>query len=203
MRVFLIRHGESKDNLHKIISGHRAVSLTSLGKKQAKNLGKKLRNRKILFDAVYSSDLQRAAETTVIICKMLQIKNCFFDKRLRERDAGIFTGRCSQSLTPEEVAFREMTLNDLDKKIPEGESNREMLERVQEVFFEIIAQHKENETILIVAHGGTLYHILVRILKVLPEQLDEWFGNCEPTVIEREKRSAPWKVTYFNDKKLL
>jgi broad specificity phosphatase PhoE len=35
MRIFLIRHGESKANKEEFISGHSNVSLTKLGKAQA------------------------------------------------------------------------------------------------------------------------------------------------------------------------
>ena len=57
------------------------------------------------FNAVYSSDLARASETTAIICHELGIEEIFFDKRLREGNAGIFTGRCVYDLTTEENAL--------------------------------------------------------------------------------------------------
>ena len=77
-----------------------------------------------------------------------------------------------------------------------------MTVRIQEAFYEIVENHPEDSTILLVGHGGTLYHILVLILNLLPSKLDEWFGNCILNVLERDSKSDPWKITMFNDKKL-
>ena len=126
MKIFLIKHGQSEDNLHKKISGHSATPLTDLGRGQAKSLGQKFLEKMIKFDAVYSSDLKRASETATIICDEIGFKEIIFDKRLRESDAGIFTGRYSSSITKEERGLLDSTLVDLDKRVPGGETNNEM-----------------------------------------------------------------------------
>ncbi len=203
MRFILSRHGQSEDNVFKIISGHGAAPLTDLGREQAKSLGQKLLESRIKFDAVYSSDLKRAAETATIICNELGIKEINFDKRLREGDAGVFTGRLYADLTEEEQEFLDSLMRvDMDIKIPDGESNLDNTIRIKEIFFEIVEKNSENSTILIVGHGGTLYHLLIKVLDLLPSKLEEWFGHCMQNILERDSQDDAWKVTMFNNKKL-
>ncbi|MBK5114066.1 MAG: histidine phosphatase family protein [Candidatus Heimdallarchaeota archaeon] len=203
MRFYLVRHGQSEANLHRIIAGHGEYPLTDLGKEQAKSLGQELLKKGIKFDAVYSSDILRASETANIICSEMGIKEIIFDKRLREGDAGVFEGRFGEKLTKEESEFLDSTMRiDKDVKIPDGESNLDMTIRIKEAFLEIIEKHPEDSTILIVGHGGTHYHILVRVLALLPEKIDEWFGSCKLNIIERESEKSAWKITMFNNNKL-
>ena len=202
MRIFLVRHGQSEDNINKVMSGHRQTPLTPLGREQAKTLGVKLAKDKQTFDAVYSSDLKRASETATIICDELGIENITFDKRLREGDPGVFTGRLSADLTKEEREYLDSILINVKEKIPGGESNYDMTLRVKEAFLEIVESQPVDSTILLVGHGGTLYHILIKILSLLPAKLDEWFGNCMINVLERVDENSPWKLTMFNNERI-
>ena len=201
MRFVLVRHGQSTANVAKIIAGHNAAPLTDLGRSQAKSLGKKLLEMGVKFDAVYSSDLRRASETATIICNEIGIEDIIFDKRLREGDAGIFTGKNVDYLTKKERALFDSILVNLDERIPGGESNNEQMMRTKEAFLEIVGNHLETSNILIVGHGGTLYHILKRTLDILPDT-DEWFGNCMLNILERDSHESTWKLTMFDNKKL-
>ncbi|MHA2027386.1 MAG: histidine phosphatase family protein [Candidatus Thorarchaeota archaeon] len=200
MKIFIIRHGQSVDNVTRTISGPDAP-LSDLGRGQAKSIGQKLLEIGIEFDVVYSSTFQRAAETARIICNELRIEDIIFDKRLREGDAGILTGRRIGDLTKEEKAFFDSLLVNLDERIPGGESNNEQMIRTKEVFLEIVENHPENSTILIVGHGGTLYHILKRTLDILPD-MDEWFGNCMLNILERDSHLSAWRLTMLNNNKI-
>jgi broad specificity phosphatase PhoE len=192
VQIFIIRHGQSVDNVTRTISGPDAP-LSDLGRGQAKSIGRKLLEIGIEFDVVYSSTFQRAAETARIICNELRIEDIIFDKRLREGDAGILTGRRIGDLTKEEKAFFDSLLVNLDERIPGGESNNEQIE--------IVENHPENSTILIVGHGGTLYHILKRTLDILPD-MDEWFGNCMLNILERDSHLSAWRLTMLNNNKI-
>jgi broad specificity phosphatase PhoE len=200
VKIFIIRHGQSVDNVTRTISGPDAP-LSDLGRGQAKSIGQKLLEIGIEFDVVYSSTFQRAAETARIICNELRIEDIIFDKRLREGDAGILTGRRIGDLTKEEKAFFDSLLVNLDERIPGGESNNEQMIRTKEVFLEIVENHPENSTILIVGHGGTLYHILKRTLDILPD-MDEWFGNCMLNILERVSHLSAWRLTMLNNNKI-
>jgi probable phosphoglycerate mutase len=200
MRLFLIRHGESEAGKNKIIAGQSDVSLSKLGEAQAASLGQEFLEGEIKFDVIYSSDIARASQTSAIICDILGISDIIFDKRLREQDAGVFTGRTVSSLTKEEQDFLDNTMVDLDLRIPGGETNKEMTSRIKEAFFEIITINQEDSTILLVAHGGTLYHILVRVLGLLPSRMEEWFGNCTKNILERKSSGDSWRVNMLNNK---
>ena len=91
---------------------------------------------------------------------------------------------------------------DLNLKTPGGESNKNMTVRVKEAFLEIINNHPEASTILLIGHGGTLYHILVMILNLLPSKLEEWFESCLMNILERKSKDEGWNLTRFNNKEL-
>ena len=64
-RLLLVRHGETVDNVNKIMQGQTPGRLTLLGMEQARELGRQLRGEHI--DVFLSSDLARAVETLRII----------------------------------------------------------------------------------------------------------------------------------------
>jgi len=198
LKIILVRHGESEDNVTRIIAGHRPTPLTDLGKEQAQELGQLLVELGIKLDAVYSSDLKRASQTTEILCGVLGISDILYEPRLREGEAGIFTGKCIDDLSDDETAIFRNLIVDLDSKAHNGESTNEQMERTREAFLEIVDNHPEDSTILLVGHGGTLYHILRNTLNILPER-DEWFGNCKLNVIERQSPESDWRLTILDN----
>jgi probable phosphoglycerate mutase len=198
VKIILVRHGQSEANITRTIAGHRPTPLSDFGKEQAQELGQMLSESQIKFDAVHSSDLIRASQTTEIMCRVLGISDIIYDKRLREGEAGYFTGKRFDELTDEEQSTFHNLIVDLDSKAHDGESTNEQMERTREAFLEIVNNHPEDSTILLVGHGGTLYHILRNTLNVLPER-DEWFGNCKLNVIERQFPESDWKLTILDN----
>lgn len=63
-RVYLVRHGETDANRAGIIQGQLDTPLNDHGKEQARQLGVALHSTS--FDAVFSSDLQRATAVSGI-----------------------------------------------------------------------------------------------------------------------------------------
>lgn len=74
--VYLIRHGESTNNVKRKDDNHLDIrvdsSLTKKGIKQAKNTGKKLKKSKSKIDKIYSSPYPRATQTAEAISKILK-----------------------------------------------------------------------------------------------------------------------------------
>lgn len=160
MKVFLIRHGETDYNRENRMMGHMNVPLNDLGRSQAERTGEYL--KKYEFSAIYSSDLKRAMETSEIIKQTCNWSQVIIPKQgLRELRLGKLEG----------VAWTE----ELDKYTPEefnnylkqmgGETFETFYERVWHCFQEIINNHKNNEQILLIAHGGTIRVILTKILQ--------------------------------------
>jgi broad specificity phosphatase PhoE len=65
MRLILTRHGETEENKLGIVQGHMQGTLSKEGIHQAEKLAERLRKEKI--DAIFSSDLKRAVDTSKII----------------------------------------------------------------------------------------------------------------------------------------
>lgn len=87
-RVLLIRHGQSAWNADGRWQGQADPELTDLGRHQAFHASRSLG----AVDAIVSSDLQRAAETALILSVELGVGPVVLDPDLRERHAGEWQG---------------------------------------------------------------------------------------------------------------
>ncbi|KAJ4297664.1 hypothetical protein N0V90_005558 [Kalmusia sp. IMI 367209] len=67
MKLFLIRHGETVDNVAQVYAGSRDSALTNHGYQQATRLGLHLSSLGLSFTHLFSSPLQRAAKTAGLI----------------------------------------------------------------------------------------------------------------------------------------
>lgn len=151
--ILAIRHGETAWNREGRLQGHLNLPLNELGLRQARRLGEALADQAI--DAVYSSDLDRAAVTARHLARPhgLEVR---LDERLRERAFGVHEGRLWTEI---EATFPEDALRwrrrDPDFQPPGGESLRMLDARVTAVVSELAARHA-GQTIAVVAHGGVL-----------------------------------------------
>ena len=141
-KIVLARHGETDWNIERRYQGHLDPPLNATGRRQSEELAGSLAAERI--DAIYSSDLRRALETTQIVGGRLGLP-VVTDQGLREVDLGSWAG-----LTPIEVAerFGESAMHD-------GETRGEHTERVVEAVRRIAARHPEG-SILVVTHGGSI-----------------------------------------------
>lgn len=83
---YIVRHGETEWNVKGLVQGHTDIPLTKKGKRQARQLAKKL--SRINFNAVFSSDLLRAKQTAQLIAleKKIAVKTT---QALREETDGV------------------------------------------------------------------------------------------------------------------
>jgi probable phosphoglycerate mutase len=105
------------------------------------------------IDAIYSSDLARARETAEIVAARLELP-VVLDAGLREVDVGDWSGVRHDEIAerfPEGFARWQDGWHGWEG----GESYEEMRERAVEALLRIAGAH-EDETVLIVAHGGTI-----------------------------------------------
>jgi broad specificity phosphatase PhoE len=89
-KIFLMRHGESKNNVKHLLNSWpevRKYSLTEKGRMQAQSAGEVLAQENI--DLIVSSPIQRAKETAQIIAEATGAP-IIEDERLRETDFGDF-----------------------------------------------------------------------------------------------------------------
>lgn len=96
--VLLLRHGQSEWNAVQRWQGTADSPLTALGREQAIETAWTLAGIDTVFDALWASDLSRAAETAAIIGDALALGAPRIDARLREAHAGEWEG-----MTPTEI----------------------------------------------------------------------------------------------------
>ena len=88
-RIIYFVHGTTTDNAAKLCSGWKEAMLNDLGKEQALNLGNVIRDKKIEFDVIFTSDLKRAIDSSdIAFPKYEKIR----DSRLRECNYGSLDG---------------------------------------------------------------------------------------------------------------
>jgi broad specificity phosphatase PhoE len=201
LRILLLRHGQSEANKKDIIQGHMESPLSELGRQQAETAGIELSKSNVVIDAVYSSDLIRAQKTAKIITGILGIKDIVFDKRLREFNLGDYEGKNSKKLSEKEDAFLKSCWDDYSIRVPNGETVNEFIQRIKDIFDEIVEAAKDDSSILIVGHGGTLYHILQSILNILPKD-QAWFTNCAVNEVVYSPKDEKWMLVKYNGEEI-
>ena len=88
--LYLVRHGETIDNVNQIMQGQTQGQLTDNGILQAKDVRDQMASER--FTAIISSDLRRSVDTARIIAEPHHLEVIQIPL-LRERDWGSFTGR--------------------------------------------------------------------------------------------------------------
>lgn len=158
--LYFVRHGQSTYNAEGRVQGQSDVPLSELGRRQGEAVAQWLAG--VPVDAIYSSPLRRAMETTEAIARVhrLPIRT---DDRLKELNAGVFQDKLRSKLWdlyPEQMA--RWTSGDPDFVIPGGESCRQLARRGCEVLEEIAAAGHRHA--VVVAHGRLLLVTLSALL---------------------------------------
>jgi broad specificity phosphatase PhoE len=152
-RLLLIRHGETDWNVEGRWQGHADVPLNACGHAQAQEVAASLSGTRI--DAIYASDLKRAAETAAPLAHSQGLK-IRIDPRLREIDQGKWQGLLIEEIqTRYGEEFRRRRENPLEVAPPGGETALQVRERVLTAVKDIHAAHPD-QTVAIVSHGFAL-----------------------------------------------
>ncbi|MBQ6393256.1 MAG: alpha-ribazole phosphatase [Eubacterium sp.] len=159
MRIYLVRHGETEMNTKGCYYGITDALLTEKGRQQAILLGRHF--QELDWDRVLVSPLSRARETALLAAG--RWKDSFeLEERLKEQNFGIFEGKTYQELCgefPEEM--RRWNEDFSHYQIPGGESFLQVRERVEDW---VRSLPEGPGQMLVVAHKGTLGHILASML---------------------------------------
>lgn len=158
MKIYMVRHGQTNENLHRISQGHFNSQLTSLGIEQAREISKTLKDAEITH--AYSSDLDRCVNTAEEILKHRPNISLIKDDKLREQAKGFFEGQHNSEF---KKAVKDSQIPYEDFKPENGEGLRECWERAIIFFKSIVKKHKSTDEILIVSHGGPISCILASL----------------------------------------
>ena len=161
----MIRHGETALNVKGCYYGRTDAVLSEKGISQARYLKEIL--KEVSFDYIVASPLVRAYNTAQIVMEERE-QEIFGDRRLMEQDFGIFEGMTYkeiQNTYPKELdAWNEEFST---YRIPKGESFADVRSRAEDFLRDIPSgRESKGEKMLIVAHKGTLGHLLAAMLKL-------------------------------------
>lgn len=149
MRLIIVRHGETEENVKQITQGHIPGKLSAKGRAQVRDAAKVLSKERI--DVIFSSDLKRCRDTTAAIAKFHDAP-VHYTSDLREKNYGIYEGG-------PHIHYR----NDLDAsgqprhrfRPKNGENYLDMKRRLVR-FARRLPKDYGDKTVLLVTHGGAL-----------------------------------------------
>jgi len=159
LTIIFEAHGTTFDNEAHLSSGHNDVALSSLGEQQSREMGERYKDDH--FDAIFTSDLQRAYKSAEIgFGSKWPIVQ---DARLRECDYGGFTQH------PSEEVDVQKTLR-ITEPFPNGESYTQTTARMKS-FLDDLKRDYDGKRVMIIGHRATQYGLDHLINDVPLEQL--------------------------------
>lgn len=161
MRLLLVRHGATTNNLEARFTGQSDVSLSPLGERQAEALGRRLASEKL--DAVISSDLSRARATAEAIVRHSWLP-ITIDQDLREISLGEWEGLTyAEVVERDPVRAAEWQADSLHVSPPGGETAYEFRDRLVRALDRWRATYPD-AVIVWVTHGGVIGVLLCHLL---------------------------------------
>lgn len=173
MRLTVTRHGQTEENLKRVVQGQNPGKLTSKGIEQAKNLALKIKDEN--FDLIYSSDLKRCKDTAKEIIEYHSDTPVIYTQDIREISFGSLQGKAVS-----DIDWSIYKGGFLDMRPGGGESRRELYDRVSKFLIGIRDKHQD-DSILLVTHGGAM-RVIKSVLEDIPFSEDIFkidIENCE------------------------
>jgi len=182
MRLIIVRHGESEWNRIGRYQGQLDAPLSELGLQQAAALADRLRNEPI--DAIFTSPLQRAAETARAIARHHQWTP-EVEPALLEIHHGDWQGLLADDvITRYGEGLREWRAYPTRSQMPNGESFSNILKRVMD-FKERICEHYHGKNVLISTHDVVVKILVADALGMNMDRINRiWVTNASISVIE-------------------
>ncbi|HEM3442688.1 TPA: histidine phosphatase family protein [Streptococcus suis] len=207
MKIYFVRHGKTEWNLEGRFQGYSGDSaLLPESYQDLEKLGKYL--AEIPFDAIYSSDLQRAHSTAVEIAKANHhCQTVLTTPQLREWNFGTLEGSkmaIFRAIYPKQAWALKHNLARFKHDVFDAESVHQVTQRM--VDFIQSLQEENLETVLIVSHGALLTASIHRLLGFPPAQLRHRGGldNASVTILETSDfenfTELAWNDTSYNAK---
>lgn len=173
--LVLARHGQSEWNALSKWTGRTDVGLTEEGKNQARHAAVNLQD--IELHKAYTSELSRAQQTLDIIKQELRLSSlqATVSESLNERDYGVYEGMTTTEVI-EEIGHDEFAKlrRRWDQHVPEGETLKEVYERVIPYYEKhILTDLKNGKNVIIVAHGNTLRALIKYLDQVSDNEVDK------------------------------
>lgn len=173
--LILVRHGQREWNSKNLFTGWKDPGLTELGIKEAKDAGKLIADKGIIFNLMYTSMLTRAQKTGDLILQEMRhpeitiIKNEALNERNYGSLAGLNKDDARKKWGDDQVHIWRRSF---DIPPPDGESLKDTAERVLPYFkSEIMPKVIEGSSILIAAHGNSLRSLIMELDSISSEEI--------------------------------
>ncbi|NQG96965.1 histidine phosphatase family protein [Streptococcus suis] len=187
MKIYFVRHGKTEWNLEGRFQGYSGDSaLLPESYQDLEKLGKYL--AEIPFDAIFSSDLQRAQVTAQEIAKANHhCQTVLTTPQLREWNFGKLEGSkmaIFRAIYPKQAWALKHNLARFKHDVFDAESVHQVTQRM--VDFIQSLQEENLKTVLIVSHGAFLTASIHRLLGFPPAQLRHRGGldNASISILE-------------------
>ncbi|MBU4439622.1 MAG: histidine phosphatase family protein [Acetobacterium sp.] len=164
MKLVLVRHVETYGNVEHRLNGHTESEYTPRGEAMKELLVDELivLDEKLSFSKIYASPTTRAFKIAQAVGESIG-KEILVDHRLREFNFGIFEGRTrDECIENAQVEWDQWMENYIDYAVPDGQSQRQY----HDLCAEFLSELDGDETVLMVAHGGTIHGILTNLLNL-------------------------------------
>lgn len=161
MKLFIARHGSTLEKEQGLLQGHIPGTLSPTGKREVRALARALRYE--AFDAIYSSDLARAADTAKEVARFHPDTPLHFTPELRERNLGIFEGKKKAEVGWEKTSE--------DYRYPRGGESIDNAYRRAEKFLERLLEKHVKDTVLLVAHQDINFALVAAATGEPPEAI--------------------------------
>ena len=195
MRLLLIRHGQTIDNVNgdlgTLIPG---PVLTELGEEQAAAIPAALADETI--DAIYASTMQRTSLTAAPLAAATGLSVEILDG-LQEITAGIFEGKSDKDSVRGYMGTIVSWWQDSAARVPGGESGDEFFARFTNAIAQIGAAH--DRTVVVFSHGAAIRTWASAISKNIDEAFSRVHDLPNTAMIVLEgSPTAGWIATHWD-----
>ena len=198
MTWYIVRHAE------KVFGGyynaelrHQDEPLTAVGEQSARRIAERLGDRPIA--AIYVSAYLRTSQTAAPLAERLGLVPVV-DARLNEIDNGQV-----DAMTEEEFAvafpdvWRAYVARAADFRFPGGESGAEVDARIGAFFDERLAQHGDDDVVVVVSHAGLIRQLMCHVLGLpVHHRGDFRIDFAGLTELSFQRDIGPWRLLRFN-----
>lgn len=182
-RLILVRHAQSESNQAKFYAAQTNVNLTELGRAQAQETARFLKDHPI--DVAYSSDYVRVIQTAKPIVKDRGL-SLIPTVGLREINGGVWEGLPYSEIDAKYPNERALWYKDIVNCVcPGGDSVRDVFIRASRTIDDILSESR-GKNILIASHATVIRVLLTRFHGVPLEGIKDipWPENASVTIVD-------------------
>ena len=196
MRLLLIRHGETSDNVDRVIGSRLpGPALTRTGREQAHGLAARLAHAPVV---VHSSQARRAVETAETVAAALGVPHVQVEG-LHEIDAGDLEGRPFADALEGYAGTMQGWWTDPDARIPGGESGTEFVARFDQALTTVVDGAPDDAVVAVVSHEAAISVWAANVATNLDAEFSRTHGIANTGVVELEGSPQDgWVVTSWD-----